>query len=70
MMYVEINLYHVLKSLVYFEDAEAEPNPILSLGGEDWEWENVKKFFEKHLKDSRVVCFKMGLNGRILIANE
>jgi hypothetical protein len=47
----DINFYHVLKSLVYFEDAEEEPNPILAVSGEDWEWKNVKIFFEKHLKE-------------------
>lgn len=33
----DINLYHVLKSLTYFEDAECEPLPILLLSGDDWQ---------------------------------
>jgi len=44
-----INVYHVLKSLVYFEDAEKEPDPILMTKGKEWEWRNVKIFFEEHL---------------------
>jgi len=31
-----INLYHVLKSIVYFEDADKEPDPILLEKGEKW----------------------------------
>lgn len=46
-----INFYFVLKSLVYFEDAEEEPQPILLLKGREWEWKNVKKFFEKNIRN-------------------
>jgi len=36
---VEFNEYHLLKSLVYFEDAEAEPMPMMI---RDVEWETIK----------------------------
>lgn len=41
----DINFYHVLKSLIFFEDAEQEPSPIMQLTGKDWEWENIRSFF-------------------------
>lgn len=37
-----VNLYHVLKSLTYFEDAEAEPLPAMR---EPFDWEACKSFF-------------------------
>lgn len=46
-----INFYHVLKSLVYFKDAEKEPDPILISDGKEWEWGNVKSYFEGHIKE-------------------
>ncbi|HJX34978.1 MAG TPA: nucleotidyl transferase AbiEii/AbiGii toxin family protein, partial [Desulfatiglandales bacterium] len=46
-----INLYHILKSLVYFEDAEKEPEPVLMVKDDVWEWRNVKKYFEEHIKE-------------------
>jgi hypothetical protein len=33
---LDINYYHVLKSLIFFEDAEQEPSPLMLLSGEDW----------------------------------
>ena len=45
-----INKYHVLKSLVFFEDAEVEPEPILHVKGRDWEWVSVKSYFEDNIK--------------------
>jgi len=53
-----INLYHVLKSIVYFEEADKEPDPILLEKGEKWEWESVKRFFELHLKNFEAVLIK------------
>lgn len=44
-----LNMYHVLKSIVFFEDAEDEPTPIILKGGREWEWESVKDFFEKNI---------------------
>ena len=41
----DINFYHVLKSLTFFEDAEQEPLPSILLRGEDWKWDNIKSFF-------------------------
>jgi hypothetical protein len=46
-----INLYHVLKSLVYFKDAEEDPEPVLMVKDDRWEWRNVKKFFEGNIKE-------------------
>ncbi len=40
-----INYYHVLKSLTFFEDAEQEPSPQMIMYGEDWNWETLKLFF-------------------------
>lgn len=45
-----INMYHVLKSITFFEDAESEPSPMLIVKGEDWEWVRVTKFFEQNIK--------------------
>ncbi|MBM3303261.1 MAG: nucleotidyl transferase AbiEii/AbiGii toxin family protein [Deltaproteobacteria bacterium] len=36
------NLYHILKSLTYFEDAEQEPMPTML---EPFDWEECKAFF-------------------------
>jgi len=41
----DINFYHVLRSLIFFEDAEQEPLPPMVLFGDDWKWENIKSFF-------------------------
>lgn len=46
----QLNYYHVLRSLVFFEDAEEEPQPTLLLKSSDWEWSYVKKFFEQNIK--------------------
>ncbi|MBW2063950.1 MAG: nucleotidyl transferase AbiEii/AbiGii toxin family protein [Deltaproteobacteria bacterium] len=52
----DMNLYHVLRSLVFFEDAEQDPLPHMLVSGKDWDWEQIKTFFiesieafEKHL---------------------
>jgi len=45
----DINYYHIGKSLVFFEDAENEPSPLMLLTGEDWKWENIKSFFLKNI---------------------
>ena len=39
-----VNLYHVLRSLAYFEDADAEPDP-KTLKGFEVSWQEVKSFF-------------------------
>lgn len=46
----EINRYHVLKSLVYFEDAESDPDPILLVEGQSPSWNQVKQFFVDNIK--------------------
>jgi hypothetical protein len=42
-----LNLYRVLRSLTYFEDADPEPDPKPMKGG-DFSWEEVKSFFSSH----------------------
>jgi len=43
--YSEVNLYHLIKSLTYFEDAEHDPTPD---GIENISWPEVKEFFTTH----------------------
>ncbi len=38
----QINLYHIIKSLIYFEDAEREPELRIL---QPLPWESVKSFF-------------------------
>ena len=42
-----VNLYHVLRSLTYFEEADQEPDPNMKRGFES-SWEEVKSFFLTH----------------------
>jgi len=42
-----LNLYHVLRSLTYFEDADQEPDPKM-MDACDFSWEEVKSFFVTH----------------------
>lgn len=46
----DINFYHVLKSLVFFEDADQEPSPTMLLSEEEWKWESIRAFFIDNLK--------------------
>lgn len=48
-MYPHQTTFHVLRSLVYFEDAEIEPDPILI--DSNLTWQEVKKAIEKILKN-------------------
>jgi hypothetical protein len=48
---IPINRYHVLKSLVYFEDAESDPDPILLSHEDAPDWNQVKRFFVDHIKE-------------------
>ncbi|MGB9628964.1 MAG: nucleotidyl transferase AbiEii/AbiGii toxin family protein [Thermodesulfobacteriota bacterium] len=48
--HTNLNLYHVLRSLTFFEDAEGEPDPIL-VKTEAFSWEEVKIFFIDHIKE-------------------
>jgi hypothetical protein len=45
---MDINYYHILKSLVYFDDAENEPEIDLLL---PFNWEEVKNFFIKNIQE-------------------
>lgn len=38
--------HHILKAIVYFDDAESDPEPEINF---DVNWTNVKKFFEKEI---------------------
>lgn len=40
------NYHHILKSLVYFEDAESDPEPQIYF---DADWKSIKKFFTKEI---------------------
>ena len=40
------NYHHILKALVYFEDAESDPEPIIYF---DATWKKVKSFFTKEI---------------------
>jgi hypothetical protein len=43
-----LNYYHVLKSLEWFNDAEAEPEPVLL---QPMDWQTVKSFFTGHIRE-------------------
>jgi len=45
---IEYNKLHILKSLVYFEDAENEPMPIMI---QKMEWEEVKRTIQKKVNE-------------------
>lgn len=40
------NFHHLLKALVYFEDAESDPEPVVFF---DIDWKKVKRFFTKEI---------------------
>lgn len=42
------NIYHVLKSMVYFEDAEGNPELNMLV---QFSWENMKSFFTEQIKE-------------------
>ena len=46
----KLNLYHTLRSLTYFEDADKEPDPVPS-EGHSFHWGEVKSFFLKNVKE-------------------
>lgn len=45
---IHYNDKHILKSLVYFDDADGQPMPRMH---KDVNWEDVKKFFSKTIKE-------------------
>jgi hypothetical protein len=44
-----INPIHIGKSLVYFSDAESNPEPEY-VKGREVSWDKIKKFFRQHVK--------------------
>jgi hypothetical protein len=44
---IDYNIMHIIKSLVYFEDAEKDPMPKMLI---PVSWQKVKKFFQKEIK--------------------
>jgi predicted nucleotidyltransferase component of viral defense system len=46
------NVYHILKSLVYFEDAENDPDPRMIV---EFSWDDLKAYFEHQVKDFKVL---------------
>jgi hypothetical protein len=40
------NYHHILKALVYFEDAESDPEPDIYF---DADWKKIKSFFRKEI---------------------
>ncbi len=51
-----INYYHIIKSLVYFDDAELEPMPRMLV---ELEWGTTKDFFvqkQKSLLEEWITC--------------
>ena len=45
-----LNFYHVLRSLAYFEDADEEPDPVLT-EGQIFKWKEVKSFYVGKIRD-------------------
>jgi len=45
---IQYNFPHILKSLVYFEDADIQPMPRMHI---PIEWENVKNNIVEHVKE-------------------
>ncbi len=39
---VSYSKYHILRSLTFFEDADAEPDPVML---KPWSWESIKSYF-------------------------
>ncbi|MEW6007214.1 MAG: nucleotidyl transferase AbiEii/AbiGii toxin family protein [bacterium] len=44
---IDYNIVHILKSLVYFEDAEKEPMPMML---KDINWKDIKSFFKEKVR--------------------
>jgi len=45
------NVYHILKSLVYFDDAENDPDPHMIV---EFSWDDLKRFFEHQVTDFKI----------------
>lgn len=46
----DINFYHVIKSLSFYEDAEEEPMPKMKTPDKMWDWETIKSFFLSNIQ--------------------
>jgi len=44
---IQYNKLHILKSLVYFDDADSNPDPMMLV---DFNWEKIKTFLENEVK--------------------
>jgi len=45
---IKFNRLHILKSLIYFDDAEKQPEPIML---KEFDWKKAKDFIEKTVKE-------------------
>jgi len=45
---IRYNKLHILKSLVYFDDADGNPDPVMLV---DFDWEKIKVFLEKEVRN-------------------
>jgi len=52
-----VNYFHLLKGLTYFEDAEINPEPMAL--DKSLTWDEVKKFFVTHIKDFEIAFGKI-----------
>jgi predicted nucleotidyltransferase component of viral defense system len=52
-----VNYFHLLKGLTYFEDAEKNPEPMII--DESVTWDNVKNFFLTHIRDFEIAFGKV-----------
>jgi hypothetical protein len=44
---IKYNKIHILKSLVYFADADSDPDPLMPV---DFDWEKIKTFLERQVR--------------------
>lgn len=44
-----VNPVHIGKSLVYFSDAESNPEPQY-MKGKEIEWDKIRKFYKDHIR--------------------
>ena len=46
--FVAHDYHHILKSLIYFDDAESDPEPEIFFKAD---WQEIKKYFKKEILD-------------------
>ena len=46
----DINFYHVIKSLTFYEDAEEEPMPKMKAPDKMWDWKTIQSFFLSNIQ--------------------